>query len=75
MRSLGLAKPAPGCNVDELMFWLEPDVSAPVMRDSAARAVLASAASFLAHDWLWHADRGDNFTASLTILECLERIQ
>lgn len=76
--SPGFAKPAPGECMENLLTWLWYlelfKVNTGESIDSAARTLLSSIANFLAADWCEHADRGENFGALLTILECLEKL-
>lgn len=78
--SPGFAKPVPGWHMDMLLFALDVDNTWP--EDSGytnpkplAERLLSSIANFLAKDWAEHDDRGENFQASLTICECLEKLQ
>lgn len=80
----GLPKPAPGEHMDFLLsslsirrqFKTETDPGLPQFNiDFDARNLLSSIAQWLTLDWAEHPNRGENFQASLTILECLERLQ
>lgn len=75
--SPGFAKPAPGEHVEQLLWVLNFANSgcdnSCVKRN--AESVLSSIANFLTTDWAEHDDRGENFQASLTICECLEKLQ
>lgn len=75
--SPGQSKPAPGEHVEQLLWVLNFANSG--CDDSCVKRnagnVLSSIASFLTADWCENPDRGENFQASLTILECLEKLQ
>ena len=73
--SPGQPKPAPGLHVERLYRTLH-DVRGHFVRpEDDARALLSSIAQWLTQDWAENSDRGENFQASLTILECLEELQ
>lgn len=78
--SPGLSKHVSGNFMDQLLLAILVTAAWPETYDRIdtlflARNLLSSIAQWLTQDWAEHPDRGENFQASLTILECLEELQ